>query len=109
MGRGWHRTKGHPGLGHHAVKQNTAASGLLVVLVPYSTKMASEQEAKISSIRGAASKTTRARRPSPGSRRTHDYSLNTAGVSLPLADPPSLPNGIPVCTPTHLEGIARTQ
>ena len=33
----------------------------------------------------------------------------TAGVPLPLADPPSLPNGIPVFTPTPLEEIARTR
>ena len=35
-------------------------------------------------------------------------SLFTAGVSLPFAEPPSLPNGTRVYTPTSLEGNART-
>ena len=58
--------------------------------------------------RGEASKTTKTRWPSSGPRKTHDKALFTAGVSLPLADLPSLPNGTPVSTPTPLEGIART-
>ena len=61
----------------------------------------------LSSLRGAASKTTKNRRPSSGPRKTHGYSLHTAGISLPLEDPPSLPNGTTACTPTPLEGIAR--
>ena len=55
------------------------------------------------SLRGA----TKTRRPSSGPRKTRDQSLHTAGVSLPLADPPSLPYGTPVSTPTPLKGIAR--
>ena len=61
----------------------------------------------LSSFRGANSKTTKNRRPSSGPRKTHDRSFHTAGVPLPLEDPPSLPNGSAVCTPTPLEEIAR--
>ena len=59
-------------------------------------------------LRGAASKTKKTRRPSSGPQKTHDYSLHTAGVSLPLADPLPLPNGTPVSKNNPLEGIART-
>ena len=59
-------------------------------------------------IRGEASKTTKTRWPSSGPQKMHDQPLPTAGVSLLLAEPPSLPNGTPVSTPTPLEEIART-
>ena len=45
----------------------------------------------LSGLRGAASKTTKTRRQSSGPRKMHGYSLHTAGVSLPLADPPLSP------------------
>ena len=63
----------------------------------------------LSSLRGAASKTTKNRRPSSGPRKTHGQSLHTAGVPLQLENPPSLPNGTAVFTPTSLEGITRAQ
>ena len=59
-------------------------------------------------LRWAASKTIKTRRPSFGHRKTRDHSLYTAGVSLPLAESPSLPNGSPVLTPPPLGGIARS-
>ena len=62
----------------------------------------------LSSLRGAASKTTQTRWPSYGPRKKHGHSLFTAGVSLPFADPPSLPNGTLVSTPIPLERTART-
>ena len=62
----------------------------------------------LSSPRGAASKITKNRRPSSGPRKTDGQSFHTAGVPLTLEDPPSLPDVTPVCTPTPLEGIART-
>ena len=61
----------------------------------------------LSSLSGEASKTTKNRQPPSGPRKTHGYSLHTAGISLPIGDPPSPPNGTPVCTPTPLEGVAR--
>ena len=45
----------------------------------------------LSSPHGADYKTTKTRQPSPGPRKNHDHSLLTAGVSLPLADPPPSP------------------
>ena len=60
-----------------------------------------------SGLSGKAPETTKNRRPSSGPRETHDHSLHTAGVSLPLADPPYPPNGTPVRTPIPLGGIAR--
>ena len=42
-------------------------------------------------LRGAASKTTKTKRSSSGHRKTHDHSLFTADVSLPLADAPLSP------------------
>ena len=62
----------------------------------------------LSNLRGAASKTTKTRRPSPGARKTHCQSFHTAGVPFQLEDPPSPPNGTPVSTLTPLEGIAKT-
>ena len=62
----------------------------------------------LSSLRGAASKTTKNRWPSSGPRKTHGQSFNTSGVPLPLAEPPSFPNGTPVSSPTPFEGITRT-
>ena len=62
----------------------------------------------LSSLHGAASKTMKTRRPSSGPLKTHDYSLHIASASLPLLDPPSLPNGTLVSTRTPLEVIART-
>ena len=74
---------------------------------PDSALLATESPPLLS-LRGAASKTTKTRRQFSGLRKTQDNSLFKAGVSLPLAVYPCLPNGTPVCTPTPLEGIART-
>ena len=41
----------------------------------------------LAGLRRAASKTTKNRRRFSGPWKTHDYSLQTAGISLPLADP----------------------
>ena len=46
----------------------------------------------LSSLRGEDPKTTKTRRQSSGPRKTHGQFFHTAGASLPLADPPSLPN-----------------
>ena len=61
----------------------------------------------LSSLSGEAPKTTKTRRPSSGPRKVHGQPLLTADITLPLAYPPSLPNGTAVHTPTPLEGIAR--
>ena len=61
----------------------------------------------LSSLSGEASKTTKNRRPSSGPRKTHGHSLHTAGISLPLADPPSPPNGTPVPLLHHQASAGR--
>jgi len=73
---------------------------------PESMRTTSTRPTKIEVVQER--RTKKNRRPSSGPRKTHGHSLHTAGISLPLADPPSLPNGTPVSTPTPLEGIART-
>ena len=53
----------------------------------------------LSNLRGASSETTKNRRPSPGPRKTHGYSLHTAGISLPLEDPPLSRTALPFVHP----------